>query len=143
MVDSQQILLLSSFMSPVESRNSEPINRVRCFGRAALIEDVVESKCKWDLVKIICTQPFNKQVQYGLSFIKLHSSDAKDPNDAGNEASSVPQKLIGNFKIREESPDSDSESKQSLFSRWKQSCNGGDLKDSSPSTKPLSGLLLE
>lgn len=125
-------------MSPVESRNSDPVNRVRCFSRTALVETVVESKSKWDLVKIMCTQPFNKRVQYGLSFITLHSSDAKDSNVS--ELSSVPQKLFGNFKVREDSPDSDSES--SLFSRWKTARNG-DSKEQSPSSPsvPLSGLL--
>lgn len=122
-------------MSPVESRNSDPVNRVRCFSRAALDETVVESKTKWDLVKVICTQPFNKRVQYGLSFIKLHSSDAKD--STVNELSSVPQKFFGNFRVREDSPDSESESSQSLFSRWKGARNG----EQSPSV-PLSGLLL-
>lgn len=125
-------------MTPVESRNSDPVNRVRCFSRAALDETVVQSKSKWDLVKIICTQPFNKRVQYGLSFITLHSSDAKDSNV--NELSSVPQKLFGNFKVREDSPDSDSESPQTLFSRWKTAFNGN--KEQSPSSSvPLSGLL--
>ncbi|KAJ6634702.1 DNA repair protein XRCC1, partial [Pseudolycoriella hygida] len=129
----QQILLTSSFMSPMESRNSDPANRVRCFGRTALVDTVVESKCKWDLVKIICTQPFNKRVQYGLSFITLHSTDAKGSKEAVNEASSIPKKMFGNFKIREDSPESDSESPQSLFSRWKMSRNGTDNKDQTQS----------
>lgn len=138
----QQILLVSSFMSPVESRNSDPVNRVRCFGRSALVESLVESKCKWDFVKIICTQPFNKRVQYGLSFVKLHSSDAKDANDTMDATvPSIVPKVFGNFKIREESPDSDSESPTSLFSRWKLSRSISDSKEQSPSSKPLSGSL--
>ncbi|XP_037038333.1 DNA repair protein XRCC1 [Bradysia coprophila] len=127
----QQILLVSSFMTPVESRNSETINRVRCFNKSALVEDVVESKCKWDLVKVVCTQPFNKRVKYGLSFIKLHSTDAKESVN-NMELTSVPQKLFGNFKIREDSPDSDGEPSQSLFARWKGARNSGDGKGMSP-----------
>lgn len=127
-------------MTPLESRNSEPVNRVRCFGRTALDKTIVESKCKWDLVKIICSQPFNKRVQYGLSFVTLHSSDAKDSVATSvDEVSAVPQKLFGNFKIREDSPDSESESPQSLFARWKGSRNGGDNKEPSSSLMPLSG----
>lgn len=128
-------------MSPLESRNSDPVNRVRCFGRSALVESVVESKCKWDLVKIVCSQPFNQRVQYGLSFVKLHSSEAKETDNATAEVSSISQKLFGNFKIREDSPDSESESPTSLFSRWKQQRSGSDSKEQSPSSKPLSGTL--
>ncbi len=133
-------------MSPVESRNSDPVNRVRCFGKSALVEQVVESKCKWDLVKIVCTQPFNKQVQYGLSFVKLHSStdvaSKNTKNDAADNALPHPVPLLfGKFKIREDSPDSDSESPQSTFSRWRMSRNGGgdDGKGSTQSTATLSG----
>lgn len=122
-------------MTPLESRNSDQINRVRCFSRDALVQEVVEAQCKWDLVKIICTQAFNKHVQYGLSFVKLHSPDTKDSNDV---VSSVPHKLFGNFKIREDSPDSDSESSQSLFSRWNLSRSGGENKEQSHSS-PISG----
>lgn len=122
-------------MSPIESRNSDPVNRVRCFSKSALVEEIVESKCKWDLVKVNCTQPFNKHVQYGLSFIKLHSSDA---NDSSETATSIPRKMFGNFKIREESPDSESESSQSLFARWKASRSGGETKEPSHSV-PISG----
>lgn len=122
-------------MTAVESRNSDPVNRVRCFTKSALVAEVVESKCKWDLVKITCTQPFNKHVQYGLSFITLHSSDAKDSNEA---ATSIPLKVFHNFKIREESPDSESETSQSLFARWKASRSDSDAKEQSHSI-PLSG----
>lgn len=121
-------------MSLTESRNSTPVDRVQCFGKLALVQDVVESKGKWDLVKVVCSQPFNKRVQYGLSFIKVHSTDpVKD------SVVSVPQKLFGNFKIREDSPDSDTESPQSLFSRWKLSRSGSDDKEASQSAVPLSG----
>lgn len=123
-------------MTPLESRNSEPVNRVRCFSKSALVEEVVESKCKWDLVKIICTQPYNRHVQYGIAFIKLHSPDAKDAIET--VPSSDQQKFFGNFKIREESPDSDKESPQSLFARWKLSRNNGGSKELSHSL-PLSG----
>lgn len=127
-------------MTPVESRNSDPVNRVRCFSKSALVSDAVESK--WDLVKIKCTQPFNKQVQYGLSFIKLHSTDVKESSNSAKELTSMPQKLFGNFKIREDSPDSDGETSQSLFNRWKVSRNGGDGKGTPQSLSGLSFSLL-
>ena len=35
------------------------------------------AKEKWDIVKAVCTQPFNKSFKYGLSFISIHSVDEK------------------------------------------------------------------
>ena len=35
------------------------------------------AKEKWDTVKIMCTQPFNKNLKYGLSFISIYSVEEK------------------------------------------------------------------
>lgn len=53
---------------------------------------------KWDRVKIVCTQPFNRHVQYGLSFITLHSPEDKT-------AHTPVQQTIGRFVLRPPSPD--------------------------------------
>ncbi|XP_053693057.1 DNA repair protein XRCC1 [Sabethes cyaneus] len=131
-----EILLTSSFMTPIESRNSTSVNRVRCFTQNELVEQIAREK--WDLVKIICTQPFNSRVQYGIAFIKLHTSSI---DTVRREKSLVPEKFqkqiesavpksdtpkvlkLGRFTIREESPDSDggSTSSTNLFARWKES----------------------
>lgn len=65
--------MASSFMTPIESRNSSDLNRVRMFGPDKLNKVVAEQK--WDRVKVICTQPFNKKLQYGLSFITVRAPD--------------------------------------------------------------------
>lgn len=135
--DFKEILLTSSFMSPIESRNSTSTNRVRCFTQDALIESV--ARCQWDLVKIICTQPFNSRVQYGLSFVTLHCPNVEKKHET-EKKSLVPEKFkkqiqeiakereapkaikLGRFTIREESPDSDDAINSStLFARWKES----------------------
>lgn len=69
----QVLLVASSFMTPIESRNSTDLNRVRMFGPDKLNKTVAEQK--WDRVKVICTQPFNKKLQYGLSFITIRAPD--------------------------------------------------------------------
>lgn len=79
-------------MTPVESRNSTNPNRVRCFTENALVESV--AKQKWDLIKIICTQPFNNHVQYGLTFVTIHS--LKELNN--NSLSSTPNASSRNVK---------------------------------------------
>lgn len=123
--DFQTILLTSSFMSPHESKSSTNPNRVRLFARNALIEEVAREK--WNRIKIICTQPFNRHVQYGLAFIKLHAVAESESNtnktitlsvqDTGSSTASP----FAKFKMRKESTDSDSEASSNLFMRWKQS----------------------
>ena len=55
------VLAASSFMSPLESRNGQHQTRVRMFGTDKLNRDVAMQK--WDRVKVVCTQPFNKRVK--------------------------------------------------------------------------------
>ena len=55
----QQVLLVASaFMSPLEARNNTNRNGVRMFGVDKFSKTVLSEK--WDRVKIVCTQPFNK-----------------------------------------------------------------------------------
>ncbi|TRY64373.1 hypothetical protein TCAL_07946 [Tigriopus californicus] len=63
------LLVASSFMSPLESRNEQNQNRVRMFGKETLNQELIKEK--WDRVKIVCSQPFNKHVKYGVSFVTL------------------------------------------------------------------------
>lgn len=101
------LLTMCSFMTPVESRQSQNVNKVRMFS----LKDLSEPECneKWDRIKVVCTQPFNKHIQYGLNFINFHSSDHKEQ---------IPtQKNIGKFALRPESPDN--LSLGSIFSKQK------------------------
>lgn len=110
--DFKELLLTSSFQTPAESRNSDNVNRVRCFNKTAFVES--NAGKKWELVKLICSQPFNSRVQFGVSFITIYATE---------ESKSVEppkQEKKGIFSVREASPDSDLDS-SSLFSRWKQS----------------------
>ncbi|ERL83967.1 hypothetical protein D910_08203, partial [Dendroctonus ponderosae] len=65
--DFKVLLVMSSFMSPLDARQTQNVNKVRMFKNQDLCEP--ERSEKWDRVKIVCTQPFNRHVQYGLSFI--------------------------------------------------------------------------
>lgn len=66
----QVLLPSSSFMSPADAKTGASLNRVRIFGNKELTPTV--SSQKWDIVKVICTQPFNKTINYGLSFIRFY-----------------------------------------------------------------------
>ncbi|XP_017346629.1 DNA repair protein XRCC1 isoform X1 [Ictalurus punctatus] len=95
--DFEVLLVTSSFMSPSESRGNSNLNRVRFFGPQQLVKST--SQEKWDRVKIVCTQPYNKNIAYGVAFIKFHS-----PPD-NNTPAVTPPKLtkLGQFRVKEES----------------------------------------
>ncbi|KAL5277157.1 XRCC1 family protein [Megaselia abdita] len=125
-----EILITCSLMNPLESKSSSNPNRVRCFDTAALVKPIASEK--WDLVKVLCTQPFNKHVQYGISFIKLKIAEEDKPkvkkplvpekflSQMKPSLSDGPSKLFaGKFKLREDSPDSESDTAMGLFNRWK------------------------
>ncbi|RUS76889.1 hypothetical protein EGW08_015358 [Elysia chlorotica] len=89
--DFEVLLVASTFMSPLDSRNGTNRTSVRMFGPEKLNKTTADKK--WDRVKIVCTQPFAKTSQYGLSFIKFHSpSDQKDTE--------VKTKKIGAFTLK-------------------------------------------
>lgn len=127
----KEILLATSFMTITEAKNGTRPNRVRFFpSDAPLVESV--AKEKWDLVKILCTQPFNNRIQYGISFITLHTTEeiknddrspVKSVTQAPNQVNSHEKRIkFGKFTMRSNS-DSESEdaNNSSPFSRWKKS----------------------
>lgn len=133
----KEILLATSFMTIIEAKNGNNPNRVRCFTHNILVESV--AKLKWDLIKVICTQPFNNKIQYGLSFITLHTPEEVKSNDSPVKSSFVvkPTKVedsnekkskFGKFTMRADS-DSEEDRKKSKdlaspFDRWKSSKSG-------------------
>ncbi|KAM6910777.1 DNA repair protein XRCC1 [Xenentodon cancila] len=100
--DYEVLLVTSSFMSPTESRNGSNMNRVRFFGPSQLQKSPAQEK--WDRVKIVCSQPYSKNIAYGLAFVKFHSPPDK------NDPPTSPPKLtkLGQFKMKDDSPSSGS-----------------------------------
>lgn len=84
-------------MTLKESKDGTNSNGVRFFKKADLVQPTVDEK--WDRVKIVCTQPFNKHVQYGLSFIVLHSS-ARQSGDSEEHSST-----LGKFVLKKDDED--------------------------------------
>lgn len=99
--DYEVLLVTSSFMSPTESRNGTNMNRVRFFGPNQLQKST--SQEKWDRVKLVCSQPYSKNIAYGLAFVKFHSPP--DKNDPPPTSSPKLTKL-GQFRVKDESPSS-------------------------------------
>ncbi|KAG5445972.1 DNA repair protein xrcc1 [Clonorchis sinensis] len=69
--DPSVLLPSSSFLSPVEAKNESNLNRVRVFSGDQLTNSVASQK--WDVFRFVCSQPFNKNLQYGISFVSFHS----------------------------------------------------------------------
>ncbi|XP_059911155.1 DNA repair protein XRCC1 isoform X1 [Gadus macrocephalus] len=97
--DYEVLLVTSSFMSPTESRNNTNTGRVRFFGPSQLQKTPAQEK--WDRVKIVCSQPYSKNIAYGVAFVKFHS-----PPDKNDPPTTPPPKLtkLGQFRLKDESP---------------------------------------
>ncbi|XP_071376435.1 DNA repair protein XRCC1 isoform X2 [Centroberyx affinis] len=97
--DYEVLLVMSSFMSPTESRNGTNTNRVRFFGPNQLQKSTAQEK--WDRVKIVCSQPYSKNIAYGVAFLKFHS-----PPDKSDPPAATSPKLtkLGQFRVKDESP---------------------------------------
>lgn len=110
---------MSSFMTPMEARNLTNNNRVRLFTYKDLTTPARDEK--WDRVKIVCTQPFNKHVQFGLSFITLQTPQETKTEDQPASLS------LGKFTLRPESPNFLTAG--SLFARRKELVGQSDTKN--------------
>lgn len=80
-------------MTLKESKDGNNSRAVRFFKKENFTQPTANEK--WDRLKIVCTQPFNKHVQYGLSFVVLHSTS--DQSVEGESSSS-----LGKFTLKEE-----------------------------------------
>lgn len=89
----QTLVVTSSFMTPSESRGGTNLYKMRMFSKEQLSSVTVDEK--WDRVKVICTQPYNKTSTFGLSVLTLHR------DGPSLSKPSAPAK-IGNFNIRSE-----------------------------------------
>jgi len=127
--DYKVLLNSATFMSPIESRNETNLQRVRMFRLQELNKATLTEK--WDRVRVVCTQPFNRQLKYGLSFITIHSEEeiVQPPK---NEDTKREEFNLGMFKLKE--PSNDPIRLGSVFSRFKTSSPRSSLLYDSPSS---------
>ncbi|KAI8520364.1 xrcc1 N terminal domain [Branchiostoma belcheri] len=71
------LLPATMFMNPMESRAGKNKMVVRMFNESLLSEEGRSEM--WDRVRIICRQPFRKDLQFGLSFLRLRTPDTEVP----------------------------------------------------------------
>ncbi|CAH8845963.1 unnamed protein product [Trichobilharzia szidati] len=130
--DPSVLLPSSSFMSPVDAKNETNLNRVRVFSGDQFTKSVASQK--WDIVKFVCSQPFNKTLQYGISFVFFHTPATSNPPADNNKGIKV------DSLITEDDTDSLDFKPGSLFqaSRQAVSCS----QDSSESKSSVSDKLI-
>ena len=88
-------------MSVQEARVGDNAARVRMFGSDKLAAEV--AKEKWDLVKVVATQPYNKHLKYGISFVAVTGP----PKVVEPKTEKVTK--IGAFQLKAEDEDDDEE----------------------------------
>ncbi|KAK7084631.1 Transient receptor putative cation channel, subfamily C, member, partial [Halocaridina rubra] len=66
-----------ALMTPAEWRAGKNALAVRMFKQVDFNSEA--AKEKWDRVRIICTQPFRKDAQFGLSLLRLHTNAELSP----------------------------------------------------------------
>ncbi|XP_063385328.1 DNA repair protein XRCC1 [Cydia fagiglandana] len=105
--DQFEVLVPSSvFLSPMDSRRGSGVERVRSFSAEQLAPAKAQ---KWDRVRVVCSQPYNKHCKYGLSFVHIFESDksesGKPPSPQPVPAPAVPTRVavpVGQYSSDED-----------------------------------------
>jgi len=97
--DYQTLLVASSFMSPGEARLGDMATRVRMFGHEKLSAAV--AKEKWDMVKVVATQPFTKHTRYGIAFVTVSGKTASGAAPSAASTLTAPSLKLGAFRLKE------------------------------------------
>ncbi|KAA0720236.1 Short transient receptor potential channel 2 [Triplophysa tibetana] len=75
------LLPTATLMTPAESRQGTGRQSVRMFKKADFLSPAAEES--WDRLRVTCTQPFNKQLQFGLSFLRVRSTVNQTEDTSG------------------------------------------------------------
>ncbi|XP_043076610.1 short transient receptor potential channel 2-like [Puntigrus tetrazona] len=91
------LLPTATLMSPVDSKQGTGRQNVRMFKKADFLLQAAEES--WDRLRVTCTQPFDKRSQFGLSFLRVRTTEdeAEDSSvqhdDISAENLSTPEKM--------------------------------------------------
>ncbi|XP_068122638.1 protein XNDC1N isoform X3 [Hyperolius riggenbachi] len=66
------LLPTATLMSPADSRLRKNARGVRMFKQSDFLAEAADER--WDRLRITCSQPFNKQEQFGLCFLRIRSA---------------------------------------------------------------------
>ena len=109
-------------MSPNESKNGINTNRLKIFTDETGLNKKFVSKT-FEYVKIACQQPYNKEIQFGISSIRMYNKRVLK-----EELSDAPKINTGVFGLKKELSNSpapakddkkEDENKAAMFQKWK------------------------
>lgn len=69
------LLPTATLMSPADSKQGTGRQNVRMFKKADFLPQAAEES--WDRLRVTCTQPFNRRLQFGLSFLRIRTMEDK------------------------------------------------------------------
>ncbi|XP_032835570.2 DNA repair protein XRCC1 [Petromyzon marinus] len=117
--DYEVICAMSFFMSPGESKRAQNTDRVRIFGPEKLCRPAADKQ--FETVKIVCTQPYTKNLKFGLACIKFYSPPEPGTKWTGPSTSHLKDsprgKKLAGFKIKEEDESEDIKPGALFFSK--------------------------
>lgn len=115
----QVLQVASLLMSVKDAKSDKNKNVVRFFEYEGFSKPIANQS--WDRIKIVCSQPFNKYIQYGLSFIKVYSK----PNDTGEKRK---DNIIDTFtlKKKELAKENDLKNNQNFLGKFMLKENEGE-----------------
>ncbi|XP_033749029.1 uncharacterized protein LOC117333715 [Pecten maximus] len=132
--DYQTLLHTASIMSPGDCRDSNNTVRTRMFGKEHFSE--VTAKETWDRVRIICRQPWRKDVQFGVSFIRVKTNTTATMDKDKQERESTVHKSAKSIQKHFFGKKSTSENQNELATRLLKIA--GSSEDGTEKTESLS-----
>lgn len=75
------LLPTATLMIPADSKQGIGRRSVRMFKKADFLSLAAEES--WDRLRVTCTQPFNKQLQFGLSFLRVRTTEDQTEDTSG------------------------------------------------------------
>ncbi|CAF0879575.1 unnamed protein product [Brachionus calyciflorus] len=122
--DYEVLLPATSFMLPNESKTSTNTQRLKIFTNETHLDKKLSEK-NWEIVKIVCTQPFNTELQFGISSIKFYdkilNENSKDAAKINTGIFSLKKDLSNSENDNNEldSKKNDETKAESLYEKWK------------------------
>lgn len=116
--DQFEVLVPSSiFLSAIDSRKEENVEKVRSFSSENFAESARNQK--WDRVRVVCSQPYNKHCKYGLSFIQIYEPERREVSVGVGSGAPLPL-----LALESRSSDEDEFKPGQLFANFSQSTSG-------------------
>ena len=87
----ENLINSTALMSPSESRSQSNFYKIKMFSKQDLCKVSLDGK--WDKVKVVCSQPYNKIIKFGLSMITFHGEPSTPKRPPTQPTIHLPKKI--------------------------------------------------